>query len=111
MRLIALHIFKWNEEEPTMLCSEMDLSMLWFYQKGIAKDHINFNSRTIASRIPPGSKASVNLEDNVGVCYCWTTKDKISATAITDNEYPEKAAFILLNNLLMDFREYFAANP
>ena len=77
----------------------------------MAKEHINFNSRTSASRIPPGNKASVNLENNVGVCYCYTTKDGLSATAITDNEYPEKAAFILLNNLLMDFRETFAANP
>ena len=76
----------------------------------MAKEHINFNSRTIASRIPPGNKASVNLENNVGVCYCYTTKDGLTATAITDNEYPEKAAFILLNNLIMDFRETFAAN-
>ena len=111
MKLIALHIFKWNEEDAILLCSDMDLSMLWFYQKGMAKDHINFNSRTIASRIPPGNKASVSLENNVGICYCWTTKDGLTATAITDNEYHEKAAFILLNNLIMDFREYFAANP
>ena len=110
MKLIALHIFKWSEEDPVLLCSELELSQLWFYQKGMAKEHINFNSRTIASRIPPGNKASVNLENNVGVCYCYTTKDGLTATAITDNEYPEKAAFILLNNLLMDFRETFAAN-
>jgi synaptobrevin family protein YKT6 len=111
MKLIAIHIFRWNEEEPALLCSEMDLSMLWFYQKGMAKEHINFNSRTIASRIPPGNKASVALENNVGVCYCWTTKDGISATAMTDNDYPEKAAFIMLNNLIMDFRETFANDP
>jgi hypothetical protein len=53
----------------------------------------------------------VSLESNVGICYCWTTKDGLSATAVTDNEYPERAAFILLNNLLMDFRETFADNP
>ena len=47
----------------------------------------------------------------MGVCHCWTTHDEISATAITDNEYPEKAAFILLNNLILDFREYFSGDP
>lgn len=77
----------------------------------MAKEHINFNSRTIAGRIPPGNKCSVSLENNVGVCHCWTTKDGLSCTVITDNEYPEKAAFILINNILMDFRETFAANP
>ena len=47
----------------------------------------------------------------MGNCHCWTTADGISATAITDNDYPERAAFILLNNLILDFREYFAADP
>ena len=107
MKLIAIHIFKWDEESPVHLCSEMDLSMLWFYQKGMAKEHINFNSRTIASRIPPGNKASVTLENNIGICHCYTTRDNISATIITDMEYPEKAAFTLLNNITMDFRDSF----
>jgi len=97
MRLIALHIFKWQEENPILLCNELDLNMLWFYQKGMAKEHVNFNARMVAERIPPGNKATVALEQNVGNCYCWTTKDGISATAITDLEYPEKAGFILLN--------------
>ena len=77
----------------------------------MARQHCNFNARTIAERIPPGNKASVSLENNVGICYCWTTKDGLTATCITDAEYPERAAFILLNNIVMDFRETFANNP
>jgi len=77
----------------------------------MAKEHINFNSRTISGRIPPGNKASVSLENNIGVCYCWTTIDGLSATCITDNEYPEKAAFILLSNVVRDFRETVGADP
>ena len=65
----------------------------------------------IASRIPPGNKAGVTLENNIGICYCYTTKDNLSATVITDSDYPERAAFILINNLLMDFRETFSNNP
>ena len=49
--------------------------------------------------------------NEIGKCHCWTTADGISATAITDNEYPERAAYILLNNLILDFREYFANDP
>ena len=26
-------------------------------------------------------------------------------------EYPERAAYMLLNNLILDFRDYFAADP
>ncbi len=111
MKLVAIHIWKWQQENPIHLCSDMELSKLWFYQRGMAKEHINFNTRTIAGRITPGNKAGVTLENGVGVCYCWTTKDMLSCTVITDNEYPEKAAFILINNVLMDFREQFSNNP
>ena len=77
----------------------------------MAKEHINFNSRFISGRIEPGNKSTTNLENNAGKCHVWTTADGISATAITDNEYPERAAYLLLNNLILDFREYFAADP
>ena len=45
------------------------------------------------------------MEKGLGNCYAWTTSDGISATALTDPEYPEKAAFTLLNKLVMEFRD------
>uniref|UniRef100_A0A7S3CQ28 Synaptobrevin-like protein n=1 Tax=Strombidium rassoulzadegani TaxID=1082188 RepID=A0A7S3CQ28_9SPIT len=77
----------------------------------MAKEHINFNSRLISGRVEPGNKTTTSLDQNIGQCHCWTTADGISATAITDNEYPERAAYLLLNNLILDFRDYFAADP
>ena len=104
MRLVSIHIYRWISEAPVLLCMEMNLDMLWFYQRGAAKEHVTFNSRLIAGRTPPGCKQSISLENDVGICYCWTTADGISATVVCDNEYPEKAAFILLSKLMMDFR-------
>ena len=108
MRLISLHVYKWKSEDAKLLCSTMDLRELWFYQRGVAKDLINFNSRTIAGRIPMGNKASISLENNVGKCHCWVTLDGIAATALTDNEYDERAAYTLLNKLIMEFRDTFS---
>ena len=85
----------------------MNLQDLWFYQRGIAKELINFNSRTIAGRISKGNKASIALENNVGKCHCYVTLDGIAATAMTDNEYDERAAYTLLNKLIMEFRDTF----
>jgi len=31
MRLISLHIYKWNAENAKLYCSEMNLQDLWFY--------------------------------------------------------------------------------
>lgn len=115
MRLIALHIFKWRqndagEGESTLLANEMDLSMLYFFQRGMAKEHVNFNARLISSRTPTNNKQAIVLEEGIGVCYCWTAGDGLSATAVCDKEYPERAAFILLNKIMMEFRETFGDN-
>ena len=47
MKIIAIHIWRWQEEEPVLLGSEYELSALWFYQRNTAKEHVLFNSRTI----------------------------------------------------------------
>jgi synaptobrevin family protein YKT6 len=107
MRLVSIHIYKQDKEACTLLCSEMDLNMLWFYQRGMAREHITFATRLVAGRCAPGTKASISLEDNMGMCYCWTTTDGITATVCCDHEYPERAAFIMLNKLMMEFRDKF----
>jgi len=107
MRIIGLYIFKWDEQRPVMLSKQVDLSSLYFYQRGVAKEHADFNARTVSSKIPPGNRASVALEEGKFICYAWTTQDGISATAFTDAEYPEKAAMTLLTKLIMDFREKY----
>lgn len=29
MKLISIHIYKWQEDQPLLLCTEMDLNQLW----------------------------------------------------------------------------------
>ena len=77
----------------------------------MAEQFANFNSRLVAGRIPPGKQSSTVLEEGKIKCCCWTTSDGLSVTAITDIEYPDKACFILISNMLLDFRETFAADP
>lgn len=109
MKLVALHVYRWQQSGAVLLCADMDLSALYFFQRGMAKEHVNFNSRLIASKTPPNNKQSITLEQDIGVCYCWTTTDGISATAICTPDYPEKGAFTLLYNLIMAFRDDFQA--
>jgi hypothetical protein len=62
MRLVSIHLFRWINEAPVMLCYEMDLNMLWFYQRGMAKEHIIFQSRYGAGKTMPGTKMSLSME-------------------------------------------------
>lgn len=48
MKLVSLHIYKWQSEACVLLAAEIDVNSLWFYQRAMAKEHINFNSRLIA---------------------------------------------------------------
>ena len=79
-----MNIYRWVDSASILLCSETDLSMLWFYQRGIAKEHIAFNSRLVSGKTKPGNKASIVLDGEIGICYSWTTIDGISVTAICD---------------------------
>lgn len=54
-------------------------------------------------------QASISLEQGIGICHCWTSHDGISATVMTDAEYPEKAAYTLLNKLIMEFRDQYGS--
>jgi hypothetical protein len=48
MKLIALHIYKWQEENPLLMAVAIDSAVFSWYQRGMAKEHINFNSRLIS---------------------------------------------------------------
>ena len=48
MKLISLHIFKYQKENSLLLAYSIDVSLLWWYQRGMAKEHINFNTRLIS---------------------------------------------------------------
>ena len=111
VRLISLHVYKYNDEDSKLLAKAMDLSICRFYERGVAKQMINFNSRLVSGRIPPGNRSVVALENNAAKCYCYCTNDGISATAITDNDYPEQSAYIMLNSLVMEFRDNYASDP
>ena len=107
MRIISIHIFKWQQKDPVLLCEATNLEGLWFFQKKTASEHIRFNSRLAAQNTELGMKQSVQLENEVGVCHTWTTSDSLSVTTITDLEYPESSAYNMLGQIIIDFMSTF----
>ena len=45
------------------------------------------------------------------ICHCLTTMDDLSGVAITNNAYGALFAKKLLNQVLLDFRDFFSFNP
>ena len=104
MKLISIHIFRWVDCAPVLLCYDINLEGKSFFAKQTAKEFLTFNARLVSGRTLPSVRASIALEDEL-MCYCWTAIDKLSATAICDKEYPSGAAFWMLNKLMLAFRE------
>ena len=60
-------------------------------------------SKTVAERTQPGQRQSVQENNYTAHCYSRVAPDSLTAVLITDDEYPVRPAFSLLNKLLDDF--------
>ena len=115
MRLIALHIYKWQDRKSLSLSTQIDVSSFTYAKRETYKDLINFLSKEISGQTERSTSVTAPL-DVVKDCYCYclTSVDCISATAVVDKEYHSKypeAAFVLLHKLMLDFREHFSHEP
>ena len=111
MRLIALHIYKWQDRKSLSLSTQIDVSSFTYAKRESYKELINFLSKEISGQTDPSTSVTAPL-DCVEDCHCYslTSRDCISATAVVDKEYHSKypkAAFVLLHKLILDFREHF----
>ena len=110
-KLYSLAIFKWDETKP--ICLVKGFKLNWFSNMVNAESHFLKEISTIVKNIPPGTKATIDIKDAVGqLCYCFVevSGDKVAAVAITDDKYPDDAAYMGVNKLLMDFRDHFDEN-
>lgn len=70
---------------------------------------MNFFSRTVSERTPPGQRQSV--QENSYTAHVYSRQsDNLSGVIITDQEYPVRVAFSLLNKILDEFTLKFPKN-
>ncbi|KAG0151861.1 hypothetical protein CROQUDRAFT_667569 [Cronartium quercuum f. sp. fusiforme G11] len=79
-----------------------DLSSFSFLQRGSIAEFLNFFSKTVAERTASGQRQSVQENNYTAHAYLRPV-DNLVAVIITDDEYPIRAAFSLLNKLLDEF--------
>jgi synaptobrevin family protein YKT6 len=105
--LFALHIFAYKgvDKSPIIISSAVDFNKLWFFQRGIAKDHANHNARIVVMKSKPGCKMSIELEGKQFICYVINNPNGLCATMIATKSYPEKYGIIALNECLNEFTQ------
>lgn len=47
MKIISIHVWKLNPEDPIILASAFELGFISIFQRGTVKEFIKFNARTV----------------------------------------------------------------
>ncbi|KAJ7653033.1 Longin-like domain-containing protein, partial [Mycena rosella] len=102
MKIFSFSVLQTPSSGPTtLLTAANDLSSIPFYQKGSAGELMSFFSKTVAERTPPEQRQSI--QENAYTAHIFNRGGGLSTVIITDEEYPVRPAFSLLNKVLDEF--------
>ncbi|MCL7030253.1 hypothetical protein MKW94_028604 [Papaver nudicaule] len=93
-----------TETNPIILANACDVSQFRFYEKTSAREFIVFVGRTVAKRTSPGQRQSVQQEEYKVHSY---NRNGLCALGFTDDHYPVRSAFSLLNKVLDEYEKDF----
>ncbi|PFH51654.1 hypothetical protein AMATHDRAFT_58794 [Amanita thiersii Skay4041] len=104
MKIYSLSVMHAPPSGPSVvLASANDLSSFSFYQRGTAGEFMPFFSKTVAERTQPGQRQSVQENMYTAHVYNRGGPDELVAVILTDQEYPVRPAFSILNKVLDEF--------
>ncbi|GAA5937105.1 palmitoyltransferase YKT6 [Sporobolomyces koalae] len=103
MKILSIQLLDVRPGVPAIaVAAAQDLSSFSFYQRGAIGEFMNFFSRTVSERTPSGQRQSV--QENSYTAHVYSRQsDNLSGVIITDQEYPVRVAFSLLNKILDEF--------
>ncbi|GAA5978269.1 hypothetical protein JCM5350_002246 [Sporobolomyces pararoseus] len=103
MKILSIQLLHTEPgSQAIAVAAAQDLSSFSFYQRGAIGEFMNFFSRTVSERTPPGQRQSV--QENSYTAHVYSKQsDQLSGVIITDQEYPVRVAFSLLNKILDEF--------
>lgn len=105
MKVLSIQILAIQQphQPPAVpIAQASDLSSFSFLQRGSIGEFLNFFSKTVAERTSSGQRQSVQ-ENNYTAHSYFRPTDNLIGIMITDDEYPVRVAFSLLNKILDEF--------
>jgi len=106
MKILSISVLaapKAAGQPAIVLASASDVSSFGFFQRQSIGEFLTFMSKTVAERTTPGQRQSVQENTHTAHCYSRVAPDSLTGVIVTDDEYPVRPAFTLLNKLLDDF--------
>lgn len=106
VKLYHLSVLYKHQSKAVSLCSASDLTAFGFFQRNSVQEFMSFSSQILVERCQPATRTSV--KEQAYMCHVYVRADRLSATLISDHEYPHRVAHTLLNKTLEEFSNKFA---
>jgi synaptobrevin family protein YKT6 len=103
MKIVSIQLLRQAENggEPVILSAAYEVSSFGYFQRSGVREMINFFSKTFIKRTGLGVRQSIQHEEYM--CHVYVRRDGISGIVVTDQEYPPRVAFALLNKLIDEY--------
>ncbi|SBT70883.1 prenylated protein, putative [Plasmodium malariae] len=102
MNLLAIILTR-HVDDVIFLCTATDLNAYSFIKKKAFKEAAFFVARTVPSRIEYNTKEIITHENNTVFAFKYT--DNICPIVIATDDYPERVAFYMINEIYMNFTQ------
>ncbi len=111
VQIYALLVLKTQDKKPIILTGHVVANdwTTYFFRNYIV-EYVQFFAKTLAIRTSPGTRIRVKGEDKGKegdfIGYIHSRMSGISTVLITDQDYPSRIAFNILQKISCDFEEY-----
>uniref|UniRef100_A0A1I8IR96 Longin domain-containing protein n=1 Tax=Macrostomum lignano TaxID=282301 RepID=A0A1I8IR96_9PLAT len=99
MKLYSLQVLYKSEtsDQATPLIVAHDLNSFGFFEKKAVKEFMDFTGKLIVERSQRCNRSKVR--EQAYICHCYIRGDYLAGICISDDEYPDRVAQTLLNNV------------
>jgi len=110
MKILSCVIWrhKGDDAAPIRLAQAKNLQSFGVFQRNTIDQHIQFATRTVVQRTSPGTRQTVQLDDNPFVVHVHVRVDGLCGTVVADKEYPTRVAFSFLSKQMAEFERDIA---
>jgi len=109
MKILHLQLFSKSADANSSvpLAHASELSQFSFLQRGSIQEFLNFFSKTVSDKTQAGQRQSIREQTYTFHVFCIPNTGDLSAVMVTDEEYPVRVAFSVLNKITDEWQQTF----
>ena len=105
VKILGIYLIRREPAPAVVLVGEHDVSSFGYFQRSIVQEFLAFFASTLSEKTAPGLRQQV--EQDVYIGYVYTNTHGLTGVVITDQDYPQRVCFALLNKIMNEFMERY----